>query len=52
MNNKEIKNILKAVKRDNRNYEIEHFGKTLCHTRVQKSKKLYTRKCKHKNRDL
>ena len=44
MKSKEIKNILKAVKRNNRNYEIATFGKTLCYSHVEKNKKLYTRK--------
>lgn len=50
MKSKEIKNILKAVKRNNRNYEIATFGKTLCYSHVEKNKKLYTRKNKHKGR--
>jgi len=52
MKKNDIKKILKAVKRNNRNYEIESFGKTLCYSHIEKNKKIYTRKKKHKNKNL
>lgn len=44
----QVEAILKAVHRDSRNAEIEAFGHPISYASVVKSKKLYTRKSKHK----
>jgi len=47
MNNQKS-NIIKAVKAKNRQQEINDFGKSICWLHIKKSKKLYSRKVKHK----
>ena len=49
--NKYIIDCLKAVKSQNRSTEIELHNKPINYSHVQKSKKTYTRKAKHKNID-
>ena len=49
--NQAIKEILKAVKTKQRQEEIDTYGKTICHSNVVKSKKAYSRKAKHKNKE-
>lgn len=49
--NQQIKDILKAVKAKQRQEEIDTFGKPISHSNVVKSKKVYSRKRKHKNRE-
>lgn len=46
--NKDTIRIIKAMRRQRREEEIAAFGKPLKHTNVVRSKKLYTRKLKHK----
>lgn len=46
--NKETIAILKAARKKSREEEIRLFGKQIRHERVEESKKLYTRKEKHK----
>lgn len=43
-----IKDTLNAAKAAERKAEIESYGKTICHSQVVRSKKVYTRKSKHK----
>lgn len=43
---------LKRAKKAARDEEIANHGKPLCHACVVKSKKVYTRKIKHKNKEL
>lgn len=48
-NNKKITDdLLKNIHRIDRNAEIEAFGKTINHNNIVVSKKVYTRKSKHK----
>ena len=49
--NQQIKDILKAVKAKQRQDEIDTYGKPISHSNVLKSKKVYSRKMKHKNRE-
>ena len=46
--NKEIENIVKAMKAKRREEEIKSFGKTIHVQTVTKNKKLYNRQHKHK----
>lgn len=49
MNNKEINNIVSAMRAKRREEEISTYGKSISFiTRVKKSKKLYSRKNKFK----
>ena len=41
--------LLKTVHRNERNAEIAAFGKTINHNKVVASKKVYSRKEKHRN---
>lgn len=43
-----IKDYLNAAKAAERKAEIDMYGKTICHAHVVRSKKVYTRKSKHK----
>ena len=40
-----------ANRRNMREEEISLYGKTICHSYVEKNKKAYTRKKKHKNKN-
>lgn len=40
---------LKAARKMAREEEIAKYGKTICYAHINKSKKVYTRKKKHKN---
>lgn len=40
--------ILKAARRKSREDEIAAFGKPICHVHVERNRKTYTRKTKHK----
>lgn len=40
--------IVKTINKANREIEIELYGKSINHFKIQKSKKLYNRKNKHK----
>jgi hypothetical protein len=44
--NDEIKDILKEVRKNRRNDEIQNFGKLLNRTKIATSKKIYSRKKK------
>jgi len=44
--NDEIKDILKEVRKNRRNEEIQNFGKLLNRTKIATSKKTYSRKSK------
>lgn len=46
----DIKSIIKAMRRQRREEEIAQYGKPISFTRVVKSKKIYSRKAKHRNR--
>lgn len=48
MNKKDVISVLKAVRRANREEEIRLHGKPLPRTVVQRNKKKYTRRTKHK----
>jgi uncharacterized C2H2 Zn-finger protein len=41
---------LKAVRKENRETEIELYGHPICHVKVFKNKKIYSRKVKHNQR--
>lgn len=45
----QVRDIIKAVRAKQRQEEIDAFGKPICHSNVVKSKKVYSRKRKHKN---
>lgn len=47
--NKETINIIKAMRRARREEEIALFGKPILYNNIIKSKKIYSRKKKHKN---
>ena len=47
--NQQIKDILKAVKAKQRQDEIDTYGKPISHSHVVRSKKVYSRKRKHRN---
>ncbi len=47
----QTKDILNALKAAKRHEEIDRHGKSIRYASVQKSKKLYCRKAKHKNQD-
>lgn len=47
---KEVLAILKAARKQSRDAEIAAHGKPISYVSVVKSKKLYTRKEKHKNK--
>lgn len=47
----QIKDELNAFKAKQREDEINTFGKMICHFNIVKSKRVYTRKRKHKNRE-
>lgn len=46
---KEETNILKAARRISREQEIKQYNKPICWFKIEKNKKAYTRKLKHKN---
>ena len=52
MNKKEALSALKALRRKNREDEIRLHGKPLPRTIVERNRKQYTRKQKHKKRPL
>lgn len=43
---------LKATRKENREREIELYGHPICHFKIFKSKKIYSRKDKHPRVDL
>lgn len=43
--------ILRTVKAKQRQEEIDTYGKPICHSNVVKSKKVHSRKRKHKNKE-
>lgn len=45
---KQIKQLFKVLHRQLREQEFAIYGKSLCHTHIVVSKKLYSRKAKHK----
>ena len=45
----DIIDCIKAARKAAREEEIALYGKTLCYAKVEKSKKAYSRKIKHKN---
>lgn len=42
--------LIKAVRAANRLEQIKMFGKTLCYLKIERNKKAYNRKIKHKNK--
>lgn len=51
MNKKDVLSVLKAVRRENREQEIRLHGHPLPRVQIQRNKKRYTRKTKHKGRE-
>lgn len=47
-----INDYIKAVKKADREIELSTFKKRLSFNKIHKSKKLYTRKIKHKRKEL
>jgi len=45
-----ITSLIKVVKAANRIEQIKMFGKTLCYLKIERNKKAYSRKIKHKNK--
>lgn len=43
--------ILRAFHKNEREREIDLFGKSICYVKIFRNKKKYNRKRKHKNRD-
>ena len=48
LTNKDIKSVIKAMRKQRREEELATYGKPISFVRVVKSKKVYTRKTKHK----
>lgn len=47
-----LRDYIKAVKKADREIEISTFNKRISYQRIHKSKKAYTRKIKHKHKEL
>jgi len=48
----DIKSVIKAMRKQRREEELATYGKPISFVRVVKSKKLYSRKAKHKKSTL
>lgn len=48
VSNNQTKQILAALHRVQREEELAQHGKSICYSQIVKSKKIYTRKTKHK----